>query len=151
MAKTVHDVMTNTPAFCTPDTSLQDVARMMVQNDCGCIPVVETRETMIPMGTVTDRDIVIRAVAEGKNPLQLKAKDCISTPVVTVTQDSTLKNCCKIMEDYQIRRLVVVDEKGQCCGMVSQADIARTGEDKKIAEVLEEVSKPAHEHVGSTT
>jgi CBS domain-containing protein len=151
MAKTVHDIMTNKPAFCTPDTSLQEVARMMVQNDCGCIPVVEARETMIPMGTVTDRDIVIGTVAEGKNPLQLKAKDCMSTPVVTITQDSNLKNCCKIMEDHQVRRLVVVDENGRCCGMVSQADIARTGEDKKIAEVLEEVSKPAHEHVTSAS
>lgn len=138
----VKDIMTQNPACCTPDTNLQEVAQMMVENDCGCIPVVESQETMKPVGVVTDRDITCRTVAQGKNPLEMTAGDCISSPLVTVTPDTSVDDCCHVMEENQVRRVPVVDESGGCCGMVAQADIATQAPKQATAEVVQEVSQP---------
>lgn len=133
------EIMTTTPACCGPDTPLPDVARMMVEHDCGEIPVVDERKQ--PVGVVTDRDITCRTVAEGKNPLELTAKDCMSSPVVTVTPETSVDDCCKTMEDNQVRRVPVVDDSGACCGMVSQADVAQRGSKDETAQVVREVSR----------
>ncbi len=137
----VNEIMTENPACCTADTNLQEVAKMMVTNDCGCIPVVEDMANNKPIGMITDRDITIRTVAEGKNPLDLTAGKVMSKNVVTVTADTSVEDCCNMMEDNQIRRIAVVDENGCCCGMVAQADIAINANDNKTAEVVQEVSK----------
>lgn len=141
MAKKVKDIMTENPVCCTSETPLEEVARMMLENDCGCIPVV-TGSNRKPLGTVTDRDITIRAVAQGKNPLQLKAADCMTPSVVTVIEDDSVDDCCQKMEEHKIRRVVVVNSAGSCCGIVAQADIARSTDKKKTGEVVEEVSQP---------
>lgn len=140
----VNEIMTKNPACCTADTSLQEVAKMMVDNDCGCIPVVESNAHKKPIGMITDRDITIRTVAEGKNPLNMKAEDAMTKSVVTVTPETTVEDCCNKMEEQQIRRVAVVDKNGDCCGMVAQADIAVNANDRKTAEVVEEISKAAH-------
>ena len=137
---TVSEIMTKDPACCSPDTSLQEVAKMMVDNDCGCIPVVEDGE---PIGTITDRDIAVRTVAEGKNPLDLTAADAMTPNVVSVRADSTLEDCCKVMEDHQIRRVLVVDDSGACCGIVAQADVAVNASASDAGEVVQEVSRGA--------
>jgi len=134
------DIMTESPACCGPDTPLPEVARMMVEHDCGEIPVVDVGKK--PVGVVTDRDITCRTVAEGKNPLELTAKDCMSSPVVTVTPETSVDDCCKTMEDNQVRRVPVVDESGACCGMVSQADVAQRGSKDDTADVVRDVSRP---------
>ena len=139
----VKEIMTQEPGCCTPDTDLPSVAKMMCDYDCGEIPVVDNKESMRPLGVVTDRDITCRLVAEHKNPLELKAKDCMSSPCITVTPETTLDQCCALMEEHQIRRLPVVDASGKCCGIVSQADIALKAPKDKTAEVLQEVSKAA--------
>ncbi|HMJ08117.1 MAG TPA: CBS domain-containing protein [Pyrinomonadaceae bacterium] len=137
----VSEIMTADPACCTPDTALKSVAQMMIDNDCGCIPVVENEQSGKPVGVVTDRDIVIRSLAEGKNPLDLTASDVMTRSVVTVTPDISVADCCGLMEDQQIRRITVVDEKGSCCGIVAQADIAKNADQKRTAEVVQEVSR----------
>jgi CBS domain-containing protein len=137
----VNEIMTPDPACCTPDTNLKDVARMMVNNDCGCVPVVVDETTKVPVGMVTDRDITVRAVAEGKNPLDLSAGDVMSENVVTVTPETSVEECCNLMEDHQIRRVAVVDENGACCGIVAQADVAINAGSRETAEVVQEVSK----------
>jgi len=137
----VSEIMTKNPTCCTADAGLQEVAKMMVDNDCGCIPVVADNNTKTPIGMITDRDITVRTVAEGKNPLDLTAGDVMSGDVITVTQDSSVEDCCNLMEDSQIRRIAVVDENGACCGMVAQADIAINADDRKTAEMVQEVSK----------
>lgn len=115
---------------------------MMVGNDCGEIPVVENESTKLPVGVVTDRDIVCRTIARNLNPLDLTAADCMSTPIVTVTPDMSLEECCKLMEEKLIRRVPVVDDNGACIGIVALADIAlHTG--KNVAgHVVREVSEP---------
>jgi CBS domain-containing protein len=138
----VKDLMTPNPACCSRDTKLQEVARLMVQHDCGEIPVVDQNRK--PVGVVTDRDIACRTVAEGKNPLDLTAGDIMSSPCVTVTPDSNLDECVKLMEDKQIRRVPVVDASGAICGIVAQADIAKGDPNKReVAEVVEKISESA--------
>jgi len=139
----VKDIMTRDPACCTPDANLQEVARLMVECDCGEIPVVENRQSMKPVGVVTDRDICCRTVAEGKNPLEMTAGDCMSSPCVTVKPEMSVEDCCQVMEENQIRRVLVVDENGACCGIVAQADIARHAPKQETAEVVKEVSRAA--------
>jgi CBS domain-containing protein len=137
----VREMMTTDPACCTADTSLPEVARMMVDQDCGEIPVVENTSSKVPIGVVTDRDIVCRTVANRLNPLDLTAADCMSKPTVTVTPDISLEECCRIMEEKLIRRVPVVDDHGSCVGIISLADIAlHTGKNvaghivKKVSE-----------------
>lgn len=139
----VREVMTADPACCTADTPLPEVAKMMVDCDCGAIPVVDSHDTKKPVGMITDRDITIRTVAEGKNPLDLTASDAMTVNVMTVNPDTSLEECCNLMEKHQIRRVVVVDKNGACCGMIAQADIAINADDRKTAEVVQEVSKGA--------
>jgi len=137
----VSEVMTKDPACCTPETGLKEVARLMVEHDCGEIPVVDGQRTMRPVGVVTDRDIVVRCVAEGKNPLEAEAGDVMSSPVVTVTPDMTLEEVADLMEEHQLRRVPVVDEAGVICGIVAQADIAHHASAREVAEVVREVSR----------
>ena len=139
----VKDVMTPDPACCMPDTVLQRVAELMVENDCGEIPVVENMANMRPVGVITDRDIVCRTVAKGLNPLSLTASDCLTTPAVTVTPETPLDECCRVLEENQIRRVPVVDASGACCGIVALADIAKHAAKSETAEVVKEVSEPS--------
>lgn len=136
----VRDVMTENPMCCAPDTPLQELARLMVEHDCGEIPIVDGQSRR-PVGVVTDRDIAVRVVAKGRNPLEMVARDCMSTPVVTVSPDDSVEECCQTMEAHQIRRVPVVDGDGSCVGIVSQADVALKASESKIAEVVKEVSR----------
>jgi CBS domain-containing protein len=138
----VKSIMTVDPASCTPDTDLAEVGRLMVENDCGEIPVVETSGGLKPVGVITDRDIVCRAVARRINPLELRAKDCMSSPVLAIAEDASVDDCCDLMETHQVRRALVVDGAGALCGIVSQADIARHMAGRKAGEVVREVSQP---------
>ncbi len=139
----IESVMTACPAFATAATPLGDVARMMVDQDCGQIPVLGGATGSKPVGVVTDRDIVVRAVAAGRNPLELKAGDCMSTPCITVKKDVTLAECCDAMEREQIRRVLVVDDAGDLCGIVAQADVARSGQNAQTAEIVKSISAPS--------
>jgi CBS domain-containing protein len=137
----VKEIMTADPACCISTMALQEVARMMVDHDCGEIPVVENKETKLPIGVITDRDIVCRTVARGLNPLDLTLADCMSKPCVTVTPDMSVEECGRIMEENKIRRVPVVDADGSCSGIVALADIALARR-SVVAEVVKEVSEP---------
>ena len=139
MTKLARDVMTPDPACCTPNTTLDDVAKMMAQNDCGEIPVIDSTDQII--GVVTDRDIVCRVVADGKNPMAYTAGTCMSGPVITVRADASLQEVVATMERHQIRRVPVVDERDSCIGIISQADVSWTGNPREVAELVREVSR----------
>ncbi len=138
----VDTVMTACPTFATANTPLRDIALMMVDQDCGQIPVLGGGNGRKPVGVVTDRDIVVRALAKGRNPLELTAQDCMTTPCVTVRSDDSLATVCDAMEREQIRRVLVVDEEGNLCGIVAQADVARSAQTSKTAEVVKTISSP---------
>ncbi len=139
MAKLARDVMTPNPACCSPNATLDEVAKLMVENDCGEIPIVDASDQ--PIGVVTDRDIVCRAVAAGKNPTGHTVESVMSTPAVTVRADAPLDEVMATMERHQIRRVPVIDDGGCCTGMIAQADIASGASSNESAELLREVSR----------
>ena len=139
MAKVARDVMTANPACCTPNSTIVQVAKMMLQNDCGQIPVVDTQGILI--GVITDRDIVCRVVAEGRNPAASTVEQFMSQPIVTVHSDDALEGVVSTMERHQIRRVPVTDERGCCAGIIAQADVAWTGPERAVAELVREVSR----------
>lgn len=139
MARLARDIMTPNPACCGPNTTLDEVAKMMLQNDCGEIPIIDTNDCII--GVITDRDIVCRAVAQGKNPIGYTVESCMSSPVVTVQEDDSLDDIVSTMERHQIRRVPVVSDGGICAGIIAQADVARVGPKSEVAELVREVSQ----------
>jgi CBS domain-containing protein len=141
----VKEIMTPDPFCCTADTSLEEVAKAMVEHDCGEIPIVRTSKDRTLIGVVTDRDIVCRLVAQGINPVDEAAESCMSTPVVAVRETTPVEECARIMEESQIRRVPVVNGGGMCCGIVAQADIAKNASRKITAELVKDVSQPARE------
>lgn len=120
---------------------MQEVAKMMLDNDCGAIPVVESNNHKRPIGVVTDRDITVRTVAQGDNPLNMTAKSVMTKSVITATPDMRVGECVDLMEENQIRRIPVIDENGDVIGMVAQADIAIKADEADAEDLVEEVSK----------
>jgi CBS domain-containing protein len=138
----VREIMTANPVCATPDTSLREIAQMMVEHDCGCVPIVENQSNKKPIGTITDRDITIRAFATGQNPAELKASDAMTMGVATITLDANIEKCADVMEDKKIRRVVVVNDDGKVVGMVAQADIAEHAPHPSlVGNVVNEISE----------
>lgn len=139
MARLARDIMTPDPVCCSRNTTLDQVAKMMLQHDCGEIPIVDSNDCVI--GVITDRDIVCRAVAKGKNPIGYTVESCMSSPVVTVDEEDTLDEIIATMERHQVRRVPVVSDGGVCAGIIAQADVARVGPKREVAELVREVSQ----------
>lgn len=137
----IKDLMTRNPAFCTLNTSLHDVAQLMMDNDCGCIPVVEEENSRMPIGMITDRDIVLRTVAHNKNPLNMIAGETMTEDVFFVHPDEEVHKAVELMETNHVRRLAVVDSDKNLVGMLAQADIALAAEPKETAHLVKEVSE----------
>jgi CBS domain-containing protein len=143
----VREIMTRNPACCAPDSTLQEVARMMQENDCGCIPVVDSLTEMKPVGTITDRDITIRTLAANQNPMNMIASNIMTSDIATVTPQTSVEECFDVMEDREIRRVLVVDEQGRCCGIVAQADVVQSGVNPiRTNKVIREISESAPTH-----
>jgi CBS domain-containing protein len=136
----VKDVMTSNPACAVPETPLAEVAQMMIDYDCGEIPIVKNRSAKMPVGVITDRDIVVRTIGQGVDPMDLEVGEIMTTPVVTVTPETSFEECCRLMEEKQIRRLPVVGADGAVCGIVALADIAKYADRQNTGEILQEVS-----------
>ena len=137
----VKDIMSQHLMSCTPDANVQEAAALMVKCDCGAIPVVDP-QTRKAIGVITDRDIVARAVAMGQNPIGMKVDELMTMPITAVGPESSLEDCLAQMEESQIRRMLVVDGQGRLCGIVAQADIARSAPEHETAELVKDVSKP---------
>jgi CBS domain-containing protein len=137
----IKEIMTETPACCTPDTKLEAVARLMREHDCGVIPVCEGTRLV---GVVTDRDIACRAFTQGKNPLDVSAREIMSKEIVTVTEDDSVEAATALMKDRQLRRLPVM-RNGRIVGIVSLADLARQLPSSQVSGVVTAVSRPTIE------
>ena len=138
MGKSVKDAMTSDVKTAAPSQSLTDVARLMKQEDVGSVPVVDGERLV---GVVTDRDIVVRGIADGSDPHAIKAGDIASRDVVTVKPGDDLDDAMRLMAQHQVRRLPVVDD-GHLVGVVAQADMAQEAKEKDVGHVVEEISKP---------
>ena len=136
----VRDVMTRNPECVTERDSLRDAARIMKDQDTGVVPVVDNNKKII--GMITDRDIVVRCVAEGKNPLDARVNEVMSKSVRKVQEDATVNEVLGLMKSSEIRRVPVVDGNDQIVGIVSMGDIATEGENKgKIGDAMESISQ----------
>ena len=133
----IRDLMTSNPVTCESSASVLDAAKQMAQQDVGPIPVVENDQLA---GIVTDRDIVVRVVAEGRDPSSTTVGEIASQDLETVSPDEELDSALRKMASAQVRRLPVV-ENGRVVGIVAQADVARQGQDQKTGEVVEQVSQ----------
>lgn len=144
MIMKANELMTTNPACCTPDTTAQQAAQLMEENDCGCIPVVEDAESRFLVGVVTDRDIALRGVARGRSP-ETPVKDLMSTDVSAVRPEDELAAIEELMAELQVRRVPVVDEDGCCVGIIAQADLALEDEesDGAVGHVVEKISEKA--------
>jgi CBS domain-containing protein len=135
--KFVKDAMSTSPRTIEASTPLTDAARLMRDQDVGSLPIVEDGRLT---GILTDRDIAIRAVAEGK--LDLAAGDVASRELVTIDPQQSLDEAARLMAKHQVRRLPVCEEDGRLVGMLAQADVAMQGdEDARIGQMVEEISR----------
>jgi CBS domain-containing protein len=138
----IKDVMTSNPVCCPPNATLQDVAQRMRAEDIGEVPIVEQDGARKLLGVVTDRDIVVRAVATGRDIAALRASDCMTAPAVTCTENDTLEDCAQAMASHRVRRMPIVDENGELCGIVAQADLQATDARSLKEHVADRVSTP---------
>ena len=137
MGKSVKDAMTAEVKVAAPSQSLTDAASLMKQEDVGSVPVVDGERLV---GVLTDRDIVIRGIADGSDPRSVQVGDIASRDVVTVRPDDDLDEALRLMGQHQVRRLPVVDD-GHLVGVLAQADVAHEAKDKVVGQVVEEISK----------
>jgi CBS domain-containing protein len=138
MGPKVKDVMTERPRAVTPQTPVSEIAELMETEDVGSVPVVDGDRLV---GIVTDRDIVVRAIAKGKDPRGMPAAEVSSRELVTVNPDDDLSDALELMARYQVRRLAVTAEDERLVGVVSQADVALQGKDKDTGEVVQGISR----------
>ena len=137
MGKNIRDLMTGNPRTVTQDATVAEAARIMRDEDTGIVPIVEGSQLV---GVITDRDIAIRAVAEGKDS-NTTVRDVASKDIVTVDPDQDLDEALRLMAQHQVRRIPVVEEDGKLVGIVSQADVARQSDDARTGDVVEQISK----------
>ena len=137
MAKKISELMTPNPCAIEADKPVAHAAKMMKEENVGLAPVVEGDRLV---GTLTDRDIVTRVVAEGNDPQTVLVREVASTDVVTIDPQQDLDEALRLMASNQVRRLLV-EEDGRLVGVVAQADIAREGKEKQTGELVEEISK----------
>lgn len=147
-----REIMTERPACCTPEDTIESAARLMEQHDCGCIPVVRATSDQSVVGVVTDRDIALRGFGQGRGRETRVQEVMTASPVCCGTQ-AELRDVEDVMSDRQIRRVIVVDDAGCCVGIVAQADLARAAEDHRgltdaeVGRLVEKISEPAREPV----
>jgi CBS domain-containing protein len=138
MGKGIREVMTSNPCAIDADKPVAYAAKMMRDEDVGLAPIVEGDRLV---GTLTDRDIAIRVVAEGRDPESTLVREVASTDLVTIDPQQDLDEALRLMAEHQVRRLPVVEEDGRLVGVVAQADIARQADDRKTGEVVERISQ----------
>ena len=138
MSKSIREVMTSNPSTVSADQNVSDAARIMKSEDAGIVPIVEGDRLI---GTITDRDIAIRVVAEGRDPQSTRVTEVASKDIVTIDPQQDLDEALRLMARHQVRRLPVVEEDGRLVGIVAQADVAREGDEARTGEVVEEISQ----------
>ena len=143
-SKNARDIMTNSPAVVTAETTARDAARMMEENDCGSLPVVESRDSMKLVGMVTDRDLALRILGRGQDPGS-PIREAMTKNVHSVKQEDDLDAVERVMSGQQVRRVPVVDGQNRIVGIIAQADLARelgaVGH-KDFSKVVEKISQP---------
>lgn len=143
-----REILTSGPACCTADDTVQHAAKLMADQDCGCLPVVDDLQSKRVIGTLTDRDIACRCMAEGKGP-ETAVREVMSSNPSCCRPDDDVREVERVMSERQVRRVPIVDEEGCCVGIVAQADLARAEgrgvTDREVGQVVERVSERSRE------
>lgn len=136
----LKDILTSPVETVSPDSSILDAAKTMLARDLGWLPVEEGGKVI---GVITDRDIAMRGVAAGLDAKKTLVQDVMTRDVFSCSEDGTVEDACTLMEEEQVRRLVIVDDNDELVGIVSLADIALQTRGAQSAEVLKKVTEPA--------
>ncbi len=140
--KTVSEIMTKDVQFCTPHESLITAAKIMRDVDCGSVPVCDAKRVI---GMITDRDIVIKCIADGNDANQVHCHDVMTHDVITCSPEMDVHECAQLMAKNQIRRIPVVNDKGELMGICAIGDLARENIFvNEAGEALSEISEPDH-------
>jgi CBS domain-containing protein len=134
----IRDLMTDNPCSIDAEKPVAYAAKMMRDEDVGLAPIVQGDRLV---GTLTDRDIAIRVVAEGRDPESTTVREVASTDLVTIDPEQSLDEALRLMAQHQVRRLPVVEEDGRLVGVLAQADVARQGQDRETGQVVEQISQ----------
>jgi CBS domain-containing protein len=138
-----RDIMTHEPACCTPDTPAAEVAQLMRENDCGAIPVVDGEDSRTLVGVVTDRDIALRGVGEGRNP-DVPVGELMTPSPQSCSPEDDVHDVEQLMMRKQVRRVPIIDAAGHLVGIIAQADLARKlGNEQEVGELVEHISEPS--------
>ena len=141
--KTCEEVMTPNPVCCLPTDSVKRAAELMKREKVGPIPVIENEQTRKLVGMITDRDLVLKVMAEGCDPGATQVESVMARKVVSCRVDDPLQKAMDLMAGHQLRRVTVVDKNYVILGIISQADIATRGnQPEKTAVVVKEISQP---------
>lgn len=138
MSRSIRELMTANPCAIDADKSVEYAAKMMRDEDVGFAPIVEGNRLI---GTLTDRDIAVGVVAEGKDPRSTSVRDVASKQLVTIDQQESLEEALRLMAAHQVRRLPVVEEDGRLIGVVAQADVAREADAAATGGLVEDISR----------
>jgi CBS domain-containing protein len=133
----IQDLMTVKPRTVKTGDSVVDAAKLMRGEDAGIAPILDGERLV---GVLTDRDIAIRVVAEGKDPATTKVEEVASRELVTLAPDQGLDEALRLMAQHQVRRLPVVEQDGKLVGIVAQADVAKHADAERTGKVVEEIS-----------
>jgi CBS domain-containing protein len=140
----VKDIMTGEPRSLTPESTAREAAQLMKEMDAGVVPVVESSSSKKLVGVVTDRDLAIRVVADGRDS-SVRIADVMSAgKLSTCAPTDEVDRVMETMSREQVRRIPIVDERGSLVGIVAQADIVRTANDRKAEQTVEDISQPGH-------
>jgi CBS domain-containing protein len=137
LGQSIRDIMTTNPRTIEPSTPIIEAARIMRDEDIGSLPITEGNQLF---GTITDRDITIRAIAEGRDPQGTTVQEVASRDLITVDPQQGLDEALRLMAKHQVRRLPVVEEDGKLVGIVAQADVAQVGDDARTGETVQQIS-----------
>jgi CBS domain-containing protein len=140
--KKCSDIMTEDLIYCLPNDAVAKVAQLMKKEDIGPVLIVDNERDKTLVGIVTDRDLALKVVGEGRDPQTTKVEDVMTRKLVTCHADDNVENAMKAMAQYQLRRIPVVSDNNRLVGIISQADVAtRVDEPEKTAEVVKEISQ----------
>ena len=137
------DVMTRDPVCCTPQDSIVRVAEIMKEQDVGSVPVVDSADSQRLVGIVTDRDLVVKVLADNRGVERATVQDAMTGNPATCRDTDDVERAVAVMAERQVRRMPIVDAGGRLVGIIAQADVAtRVNRDQKTGELVEAISEP---------
>ena len=141
--KKCNEVMTKNPACCLSADAVSKAAQLMKKDNVGSIPVIETEQSKKLVGIVTDRDLALKVVADGRDVKSTKVTEVMTHKVVTCHVDDDLQKAVDAMAEHQLRRMPVVDSEYKIVGIISQADVAtRANQPEETAKMVKDISQP---------